>query len=183
MARSSRTDLAVLGALSVQPMSGYAVRAAITETLGHFWSESFGQIYPALARLEAARLVRAAGDGRTSGRVFEITDDGLARLRAMLAEPDEPAPPRNGLLLRLFFGRLLGPDVCRDLVRDVRARAEASLATYAALRREVEAEPDAGNRAYFLVTVAAGEHGARAQVAWADEALALLEAVDDPGRH
>lgn len=183
MARSSRTDLAVLGALSVQPMSGYAVRAAITETLGHFWSESFGQIYPALARLEAGGLVRAAGDGRTSGRVFEITDDGLARLRAMLAEPDEPAPPRNGLLLRLFFGRLLGPEVCRGLVRDVRARAEASLATYAALRREVEAEPDAGHRAYFLLTVAAGEHGARAQLAWADEALALLATVDDAGAH
>ena len=57
MSRQSKTELAVLGALSVQPMSGYAVRAAITETLGHFWSESFGQIYPTLARLESDALV------------------------------------------------------------------------------------------------------------------------------
>jgi DNA-binding PadR family transcriptional regulator len=178
VARASRTDIAVLGALSVQPMSGYAVRAAITATLGHFWSESFGQIYPALARLEAAGLVRAAGDGRTSGRVFEITAAGLERLRALLAEPDEPAPPRNGLLLRLFFGRLLGPAVCRDLVLDVRDRATAALTTYAALRREIETDPDQGNRAYFLITVAAGEHGARAQLGWADEALALLAGVE-----
>jgi DNA-binding PadR family transcriptional regulator len=168
-------------------MSGYAVRAAISETLGHFWSESFGQIYPALARLSEAGLVRTAGSGRTSGRVFEITDAGLDRLRALLAEPDEPAPARNGLLLRLFFGRLLGPQVCHDLVLDVRQRAEAALATYEALRRQVEAEPDEGNRAYFLVTVAAGQHGARAQLAWADEALALLPSpgraavpIDDP---
>ena len=68
MSRHGTTELAVLGALSVEPMSGYAVRAAITGTLGHFWSESFGQIYPTLARLESERLVVRDGDGREIGR-------------------------------------------------------------------------------------------------------------------
>jgi DNA-binding PadR family transcriptional regulator len=27
------------------PMTGYALRAAIREVLGHFWSESHGQSY------------------------------------------------------------------------------------------------------------------------------------------
>ena len=58
MSRQSQTEVAVLGALSVEPMSGYAARRAITETLGHFWSESFGQIYPTLAS-----LARAAAGG------------------------------------------------------------------------------------------------------------------------
>ncbi len=47
--RTNQTDTAVLGALSVMPMTGYAVRESIRDVLGHFWSESFGQIYPALA--------------------------------------------------------------------------------------------------------------------------------------
>ena len=54
MARRSQTELAVLGALSTGPMSGYELRAAISEVLGHFWHESYGQIYPCLAALEEA---------------------------------------------------------------------------------------------------------------------------------
>jgi DNA-binding PadR family transcriptional regulator len=54
MPRSSQTETAVLGALSVMPMTGYALREAIRDVLGHFWSESFGQIYPTLAAERAA---------------------------------------------------------------------------------------------------------------------------------
>ena len=57
MSRKSQTELAVLGALAVEPATGYGVRQAITQTLGHFWQESFGQIYPCLADLE--RLIVA----------------------------------------------------------------------------------------------------------------------------
>ena len=61
MARSEQTQTAVLGALSVMPMTGYALRNEIRDTLGHFWSESFGQIYPALAELERQGLVERRG--------------------------------------------------------------------------------------------------------------------------
>lgn len=176
MSQKSQTETAVLGALSVQPMTGYGVRSAITETLGHFWRESFGQIYPALSRLEADGFVRRTEPGRTSGNVFEITEPGLGRLRTLLAVPYESPPPRNGLLLRLFFGRLLGPAVCEDLVRDVLTRAEVSAATYARLRAEVESETDP-NSVYWLITIAAGEHSAMAEALWAREALHLLGSI------
>ena len=173
MSRQSQTEIAVLGALSVQPMSGYAVRAAITETLGHFWSESFGQIYPTLSRLEAEGHVVRDADGRTSGSTFRLTPSGRARLVALLHEPIASAPPRNGTMLRLFFGGLLGPETCAEVVTAARDRADALLGTMAAARAEIEAEgrPDS---AYWLITVSAGEHTARAQIAWADETLATL---------
>jgi DNA-binding PadR family transcriptional regulator len=175
MSRQQTTELAVLGALSVQPMSGYAVRAAITETLGHFWSESFGQIYPTLARLEAEVLVVRDADGKTSGSTFRLTPSGRARLVDLLREPTAATPPRNGTLLRLFFGGLLGVDECRAILRDARDRAEQQLATLDAIRHGLEvetaADPDAR---YRLVTVLAGQHSARAAIAWADESLALL---------
>jgi DNA-binding PadR family transcriptional regulator len=173
MSRRSQTEIAVLGGLSVEPMTGYALRQAITETLGHFWHESFGQIYPTLAALEASGLVRRTSAGQTSGSQFEITADGLARLRERLTEPIESAPPRNGLLLRLFFGRLLGADVCRNLIEAVQERAHLDLETFAQLRSEVSADPDPHSD-YWLITIAAGEHGARAQLEWAHEALEIL---------
>jgi DNA-binding PadR family transcriptional regulator len=173
MSRQSQTEIAVLGALSVEPMSGYAVRAAITETLGHFWSESFGQIYPTLSRLETEGHVVRDADGRTSGSMFRLTPSGRDRLVALLHEPIAAAPPRNGTLLRLFFGGLIGPDACTEVVTAARDQALVLLGTMAAARAEIESEarPDA---AYWLMTVSAGEHAARAQVAWADETLEAL---------
>ncbi|MFZ4812833.1 MAG: PadR family transcriptional regulator [Ilumatobacteraceae bacterium] len=178
MSRGSRTELAVLGALSVEPMSGYAVRQAITDTLGHFWSESFGQIYPALARLEEEGLIRRAGDGQTSGSTFCLTTAGRRHLVNLLREPMPTPPPRNGTLLRLFFGRLLGVDECRSIVLDALARAEASLAELSAVHADVEGDTDP-NAPFWLLTVSAGEHSARAQIAWAKEALEILDAIAD----
>ena len=128
MSRQSHTELAVLGALSVQPMSGYAVRAAITGTLGHFWSESFGQIYPAIARLEREGLVVRDAEGRTSGSTYRLTARGHDRLVSLLREPIPAAPPRNGRLLRLFFGGLLGVQECRQILDEARSSAEQQLA-------------------------------------------------------
>src|SRR5215470_10502760 len=178
MARASQTETAVLGALSVMPMTGYALREAIREVLGHFWSESFGQIYPALAELERRGHVRRAGSGRTGASTFAITASGAARLKELLEEPVQQVPPRNGLMLRLFFGRQLGPRACRSLVLGARAEAQRCLAQFAAIRQEPPEAETAADRPYWLLTVSAGEHAARAAIAWADEALAVLDELE-----
>jgi DNA-binding PadR family transcriptional regulator len=180
MARASQTETAVLGALSVMPMTGYALREAIREVLGHFWSESFGQIYPALAELERRGHVRRVGSGRTGASTFAITASGGARLKELLGEPIQQVPPRNGLMLRLFFGRQLGPRACRSLVLGARAEAQRRLAQFAAIRQEPPEAETAEDRPYWLLTVSAGEHAARAAIAWADEALAALDELERP---
>ena len=180
MARASQTETAVLGALSFMPMTGYALREAIRDVLGHFWSESFGQIYPALAELEQRGDVRRAGSGRTGASTFDITRAGKARLKELLGQPIQQVPPRNGLMLRLFFGRQLGPHACRSLVLGARAEAERRLAQFEAIRREPPEEETAQDRPYWLLTVSAGEHSARAAIDWADEALAALDELERP---
>jgi DNA-binding PadR family transcriptional regulator len=173
--------MAVLGALSVLPMTGYALRNEIRDTLGHFWSESFGQIYPALAELERQGLVERREAERTGSSTYAITPAGTARLLDLLTEPAQPVPPRNGLLLRLFFGRQLGPEACRTLVQRAREQAEQQLAQLTAVRQELRNDQDhAADRPYWLLTVSAGEHTARAAIAWADEALAALSDLQAP---
>jgi DNA-binding PadR family transcriptional regulator len=179
MMRASQTETAVLGALSVEPMTGYALREAIRAVLGHFWSESFGQIYPMLAQLERRHLVKRHGSPRPGSSTFAITASGRARLRELLEQPVQSAPPRNGLLLRLFFGRQLSLGACRSLVLDARADAERSLTQYTSIRHELESENShQEDHPYWLLTVSAGEHTARAAIAWADEALAALDEMD-----
>ena len=181
MARASQTETAVLGALSVMPMTGYAIRDAIRDVLGHFWSESFGQIYPTLAELERQGYVRRQGSSRTRSSMFLITASGTARLQQLLAQPIQPVPPRNGLLLRLFFGRHLGPEACRSLLLEAKADAERRLAEYGAIRNELLEDQDhAQDRVYWLMTVSAGAHTSRAATAWAAESLAALNQIDPP---
>jgi DNA-binding PadR family transcriptional regulator len=179
VARSSQTKTAVLGGLSVMPMTGYALREAIRDVLGHFWSESFGQIYPTLAELERQGYVRRRGSKRARSSTFAITASGRARLRELLAQPIQPLPPRNGLMLRLFFGRQLGPEACRSLVLEARADAKRRQAQYETIRHELDLdETHAEDRPFWLLTVSAGQHTARATIAWADEALLALDEID-----
>lgn len=182
MAMQSQTEVAVLAALSIEPMTGYALREAITTQLGSFWSESFGQIYPALARLRSAGLVEAQ-PGAAGAAPHHLTTAGHARLVELLLESAEPQAPRNGLLLRLFFGDVLGPSACRTLIAGARERAAAHLAALAAARAEAESALTTSPQApYWLMTISAGEHAARAQLAWASEADEVLAHLEQRGQ-
>jgi DNA-binding PadR family transcriptional regulator len=162
-------------------MTGYALREEIRSVLGHFWSESFGQIYPALAELERQHLIERRGAEGSRSSVFAITPAGTARLRELLSAPVQPVRPRSGLLLRLFFGRQLGPEACGALIRDARAQAQAQLADLAAARTEAQEGADhPQDSGYWMLTISAGEHAARAAIAWADESLAALSTFPDP---
>ena len=169
MARPAQTELAVLGALSTGPMSGYELRRAITEVLGHFWHESYGQIYPCLTTLERAGAVRRTGPGpHVRHGLRRSRRPGEDRLRALLAEPHHAPPARNGLLLRLFFGSHLaagGPGALLDAGRGCRASA-ASTST-PQLRAPALDDDRAASRPCATITLSFGEHLARAQLAWA----------------
>src|SRR5262245_12033908 len=52
-------ELAILGLLKEQDLHGYELKKRLGETLGLFSGVSFGSLYPALARLEAAGAVKA----------------------------------------------------------------------------------------------------------------------------
>ena len=75
----STTIYAVLGLLNIEPMSGYDIRQNLEESLSYFWSESYGQIYPTLRKLEAARLIapvkQAASETRRR-KLYTVTAAG-----------------------------------------------------------------------------------------------------------
>jgi DNA-binding PadR family transcriptional regulator len=177
MARATQTDIAVLAALSVAPMTGYALRDAIITDLGAFWAESFGQIYPALDRLAAGGYVSTQPGARRGSSLYRLTPTGQTQLLELMQGAPTEVPPRDGLLLRLFFGKALGPAACRELVSQARERAYAQLAKLAQIRAADASEPTTADSPYWLITISAGEHRARATIAWADETLAILEAL------
>src|SRR2546429_5742806 len=62
--RANTSRYAILGVLSRRPMSGYDVKKLIERSIAHFWSESYGQIYPILNRLAAEGLAERRREGQ-----------------------------------------------------------------------------------------------------------------------
>ena len=176
MPRENKTKFAVLGLLTYASLSGYDIRRIYADSLGNFWSESYGHIYPILKRLAdeglATREVQQQV-GRPDRHVYTITDKGREELHRWLVQPAEPLKERLEVLLKVFHGWEMGRDVIVEHVKAFRAEHEALLRRYAHYEEELEHSDDAA-AAYWLLTVGCGQHVSGAYIAWCDEALAKL---------
>src|ERR1700757_475956 len=105
--RTSSSTQALLGLLTIEPMSGYDLGRMVRASIGHIWRESYGQIYPNLKRLKAGGLVECRTEkhpGRPERRIYSITKKGREQLARWLSLAPQPEIPRNEMLLKLFFG-------------------------------------------------------------------------------
>jgi DNA-binding PadR family transcriptional regulator len=170
------TAEALLGMLSMCPMTGYELRQRIEGSIGNFWSESYGQIYPTLKRLEQEGFVSMAEGERAGSKVYALTDEGWARLRAWLGVMPRPQVERNELLLKLFFGRLQPVDQVREQVAERRRGEVADLARYEAIERRLARE-HATNPAlpFWRMTLRYGMAQTKSLIGWCDETLAVLD--------
>jgi DNA-binding PadR family transcriptional regulator len=110
---------AILGFLSVQPMSGYDLKKAFDGSVGHFWTADQAQIYRTLTRLIEDGLVEASHieqEGKPDRKEHRLTDDGSAELDNWLASPEEPQPTREPFLLKVFFAGRLGPEPVQQML-------------------------------------------------------------------
>jgi DNA-binding PadR family transcriptional regulator len=176
--RDDTSRYAVLGMLSIRPMSGYDIKQAIGESIVHFWDESYGRIYPTLQRLAAEGLARRKierQDGRPDRQVYSLTSPGRQALERWLALPIREQKPRSELLLKLFFGRHLPAPDCVRLVERYRQEQVQFLAACRSLEKEVKAQtPRHPDQQFWLITIRFGQHHSRAVVEWCDETLRSL---------
>lgn len=178
--RANPTEFAILGLLAEQPRSGYDIKKEVEERLSHFWSESYGHIYPMLRRLQQRGLIAVSAVEQTPGRParnrYAITDSGREELRAWFATPPSPTRPRNEMLLRLFMGRYAPPGVLQRDVHAYRERASGALLRLREVERELarldSTEPDL---VYWKLVVSFGTQLFETLESWSDMAEKELE--------
>jgi DNA-binding PadR family transcriptional regulator len=166
---------ALLGVLAREPLSGYDISRRMKASVGAFWQAQRSQIYPELARLEAAGLVahhRVEQLDRPDKKVYQITEEGRAALRRWVTEPAGVPASRNEFVLKVYSLWLAEP---RQAVAFVRAREaqhrdrlDRLESTALALEQEAGDELLRTDRPAFgsYATVLAGVHAERAQVDW-----------------
>ena len=191
MAAVNKTRFAILGLLTLGPMSGYDLKKMIEGSLIFFWRESYGQIYPMLKKLVAEGLAERRGE-RTAGKpdriVHSITEQGRRALLDWLNEPVEFQTERNEPLLRLFFGVNVEPAVQIAQLREIEAASRGQLEVFAGMARRLRANARGNSDLpYWLMALSYGRHINKARLDWCRETLSILESLGGarkaPRRH
>lgn len=183
MTRSGKTEYAILGLLAMGSKTGYDIKREVQQTLGHFWNESYGNLYPVLRRLRRDGLVVRARTRSAKGPprlVYSLTADGNAELRDWLRRPVDVIAPRNELLLKLFFGRFAGRGHLIHTIDEYRAQLTAMLGRLEHLDTTLaDIDPQPPDLTYWRLTLAYGLRGIASVADWCDAAIARLQTLED----
>jgi PadR family transcriptional regulator, regulatory protein AphA len=182
MPSRSPTPYVILGLLRVGPLSGYEIRAELSRAASSFWSESYGQIYPALHGLRRSgrvRLLSRAG-GRPPARrrpksIYAITVKGRAALEEWLARPPRSEPPRNELLVKLYLAEREFLDKPEAWLRSLLEREQERLDRLERMQSEMpRGQHRHPNVRFWSIALAHGEAQARATIGWCRATLGAV---------
>lgn len=172
---------ALLGMLSLCPGSGYDIKKLMASSIGYFWSESYGRIYPLLKQLAKEGLIRLQHEpksGRRERQSYAITQKGARALEEWLRREPRLEPNRSELLLKMFFSGRVPVEVASAQVLARKQSEERNLARYAhveeQLRKNRAGHPELP---YWLSTLSYGRHRSEAIVTWCDETLRRLSLI------
>ncbi len=180
MVKKNRTIYTILGMLTIEPMTGYEIKQTIKTSTAFFWSESEGQIYPALAQCvdlgwATCKEEMTKGTARVK-KTYKITSGGQKALTSWLGEKAQPSLLRNELLLKLFFGKNV--DISENIghLKNHSKEIEADLKTFIELRNSLNDNyKNSPHLNYWLITLEHGIKIAKAELSWCLESLKTLE--------
>ncbi len=173
-----KTRFALLGMLTIQPMSGYDIRKTVDASIVHFWNESYGQIYPMLKDLARDGLIapRAGGDASRNRQEYVITAKGRTALEAWLSAAPGRQLVRNELLLKLFFAGNAPLECSLSHVERFRAAEAAEMQNFRSMERALTREHSTHpSLPYWLITLRFGICQCAASIRWAEDALKELQ--------
>lgn len=180
--RISSSTQALLGLLTIEPMSGYDLGQNVRTSVGHIWNESYGQIYPNLKKLAAAGFVSSKTEkqkGKPDRRIYSITQKGRDQFVEWLGIPPQADIPRNEMLLKLFFGSQVPASILIAYIERMVVEHRALLEKFTHIEREELAEHKHRLEApFWRMSARYGQLAMEAHLRWAEETLAALYKLD-----
>jgi DNA-binding PadR family transcriptional regulator len=163
----------VLGLLAQGDQTGYELTRNFDITLANVWAASHSQIYPELAKLEAAGLIRKAETGPRGSQRYAIEPAGRDELADWLANSAPGDSPRAERMARVFFLGLLPPERALAYLAEQEQAHRAKLARYEAYAEECKI--DDPSQRWFRVALEAGIRTERAMADWAAWSVKTLQ--------
>ncbi|MBM7507832.1 DNA-binding PadR family transcriptional regulator [Nocardioides salarius] len=188
---------ALLSLLSGRERTGYEASTDFGRSVEHVWHAPDSQIYPELRRLADLGLLdvdELPDGGRGTKKRYRITETGLAELRAWIESPTRPRPQRDPAYLRAAYLEWASPEAAREVLgvhRDVHLErlrmleqvrvslVERTNPTLVQRLRRYPAEQHDRIVAWKVYAYDGMIAQARAEVAWAEQGLELVERFRD----
>jgi DNA-binding PadR family transcriptional regulator len=178
MAKTSKSKFAVLGILTIKPSSGYDIKKFTENNLGHFWSESYGNLYSLLKRMLDQGLVTKKTerqDGKPDRIEYSITGKGESEFEEWLTMPFEPEVIRSELLLKVFFGGRMPTDRLEKHLVTYRHQQQALDSELARVEMALDELKNDPNYPYWMMTLRRGRILCEARIRWVDESLSMMK--------
>ncbi len=179
MSRVNNSYYAILGILSIGPMSGYQIKSWVDEGVGYFWDIDYKQIYPTLKKLvdsgQATFEVIKSGR-RPESKVYMLTEPGMEKLQEWLIKPiQEGKQSTPELMLKLFFGHLIPIETNIKHLERYRAFNNTTMQKLEEISDclEGETEKDAFWH-YRMATVNRGKLLRKTEVEWCNQTMEYL---------
>jgi PadR family transcriptional regulator AphA len=163
---------AILGFLSWRSLTGYDLKKLFADSEFFYWSGNSNQIYRTLVQLHREGLVTREVEHQESypdRKVYTLTEEGRAALRAWAASAPELPELRHAFLVQLAWADLLPPEELDDLLQAYEDQVRAQLLICQEQERRGEIDPARTGREAYLWRAIAGswigfyEH----ELAWA----------------
>jgi DNA-binding PadR family transcriptional regulator len=167
-------DYAFLAMLLLAPMSAYQLKKAMEGSISHFYSAAHSQVYQQASRLVRDGYVREkeAPGGRRK-RILSLTPKGRQAVLEWLRAPEADDQLYSELLVKTFFANYADdPAAMRTMLERRREESEEMLASYEQFLPALESAED---NPYPAMTLSAGIHYHRSELAWIEETLAKLD--------
>ncbi len=170
---------AILAALVEASCSGYDLAKRFDGSVGFFWSASHQQIYRELSKLEDRGWISSESilqAGRPDKRLYSVTDLGEQHLKEWIAQPCEPTPMKDDLLVKIFAGNIVPKEIILAELENHQKAHQKKLSTYHNLEQHYfhnpQELPESGK--FHYLTLLNGISYETHWLAWCYQVMELL---------
>ncbi|MBX3065403.1 MAG: PadR family transcriptional regulator [Anaerolineae bacterium] len=171
---------AILGFLSLEPMTGYNLKTAcFDDSVAHFWSADQAQIYRTLDKLAEDGFAEShleVQTDRPNRKVYSITEAGRGELHQWLNSKQILPAHREAFLVQLFFAAELEDQEIIALMEDQLVQHEAKLRQYQEIDLPTNHEAAFWRRIYRFqaMTLDLGKRNEQMYIQWLKDCIAAV---------
>ncbi len=173
-----KTRYVILGLLSDQPLTGYAIKKLIDVRFRFFWSESYGQIYPTLKKMlnQGYITIYKSDLSIRSQQRYAITELGQKALKDWVNESPDKESIRLEILLKMYFSSHGDKSSIIHHITEFKQTHSQDLMILNLFQNELKSIPDPNqNHQDILRVIDFGIKTNQAYLDWCKETIHYLE--------
>jgi len=175
---------ALLGILTVKPMTGYELKQFFDSSVQHFWNAELSQIYPTLKQLEEQGWVDKrveVQESRPNKKIYEITSDGRVEFARWVRQPMPASDMRDPFMIKVFFGAELPVEdmlviLRRQMEEEQKVLGFSETVLRGRIREGVKELHSPRHGLFWTLTLEMANEYRRAYIDWCERSMRLLEA-------